>query len=88
MELKSCPFCGKFPKIKQWEDGDNPDFDFSVDCDCGINTIWFDKLEEAIKFWNARVEPKSEEELDIEFHKQHMELYKGFYKANHKHVEL
>lgn len=52
-ELKSCPFCGNVPQLRQIGEEWKVEC-ISVDCEALPSTYFHDTKEEAIEAWNRR----------------------------------
>ena len=61
VELKPCPFCGRMPKFHKCAELENERLaahyagKVGIHCDCGIVTIPFNSVGDAMKAWNRRV---------------------------------
>jgi len=49
VEIKSCPFCGRIPKVLTYEKDS-----IMIHCDCGVSQGCFSTEEDAIKSWNKQ----------------------------------
>ena len=55
MKLKTCPFCGQLPEIKQVKFGMEAGWRFGIMCHtCSICIGWEDSEAAAIERWNRR----------------------------------